>query len=64
MNFAKPRPFADPEATARKLLELATGIEPSNGDRVHIEKINAPFMSAQGLKGTGPEFGAGIKYAV
>jgi hypothetical protein len=36
-------------------------IEPVDG-RIHIEKINAPFLFT--LKATGPEFGAGIKYAV
>ncbi|MGY8662526.1 hypothetical protein Q3C01_09175 [Bradyrhizobium sp. UFLA05-109] len=30
--------------------------------RIHIEKINAPFLYT--LKATGPEFGAGIKHAV
>ena len=30
--------------------------------RIHIEKINAPFLYV--LKASGEEFGAGIKYAV
>jgi len=30
--------------------------------RIHIEKINAPFLYT--LKASGPEFGAGIKAAV
>ena len=30
--------------------------------RIHIEKINAPFLFK--LKASGPEFGAGIKMAV
>lgn len=59
----KERPYADPAAAARKLIGLATGIEPING-RIHIEKINYPFMSKDGCNGSGPEFGAGIKYAV
>ncbi|MFK4622593.1 hypothetical protein [Bradyrhizobium diazoefficiens] len=63
MKHIEPRPFADPQAAARKLLELAAGIEPING-RIHIEKINGPFLSKNDCKGTGAEFGAGIRYAV
>ncbi|UPK34186.1 hypothetical protein IVB18_39530 [Bradyrhizobium sp. 186] len=57
------RPYATPEAAARKLVELAKSVEPING-RIHIEKINYPFVSKEGCKGSGPEFGAGIKYAI
>lgn len=61
MKHAETRPYADPEAAARKLLELAAGVEPVNG-RIHIEKINAPFLFT--LKGSGSEFGAGLRYAI
>lgn len=63
MKHAEPRPYAAPEVAARKLLALAAGVEPING-RIHVEKINAPFMSQQGCAGTAPEFDAGIRYAV
>ena len=63
MKHVETRPFADPQAAARKLLELAAGVEPVNG-RIHIEKINAPFLSKNGCNATGAEFGAGIRYAV
>ncbi|WP_426423223.1 hypothetical protein [Bradyrhizobium genosp. A] len=59
----KERLYAEPGAAARKLIELAAGAEPING-RIHIEKINAPFMSKEGCNGSGPEFGAGLKYAI
>ncbi len=62
MKYAADRPFADPEAAACKLVEIASGIEPVQDGRIHIEKVNYPFLSK--LKGTGPEFGAGIKFAV
>ncbi|MGY0575751.1 hypothetical protein ACTGJ9_035860 [Bradyrhizobium sp. RDM12] len=39
MKHVEGRPFADPEAAARKLLELAAGVERIN-DHIHIEKIN------------------------
>jgi len=61
MKHVETRRFADRQAAARKLLELAAGVEPVNG-RIHIEKINAPFLSKNGCKGA--EFGAGICYAV
>ncbi|MEZ2147943.1 hypothetical protein AAE026_37580 [Bradyrhizobium sp. DN5] len=62
MKLTAERPFANPEAAARKLVELASGIEPVQDGRIHIEKINAPFLYT--LKATGEEFGAGIRYAV
>lgn len=58
------RPYADPEAAARQLLELAASIEAVEDGRIHIEKINALFLSKSGCKGTGPEFGAGIRFAI
>ncbi|MDA9510935.1 hypothetical protein XI09_41030 [Bradyrhizobium sp. CCBAU 11386] len=63
MKLVDERPYADPEAAARKLVELAAGVEPING-RIHIEKINYPFMAKDGCNGSGPEFGAGIKWAI
>ncbi|WGD50272.1 hypothetical protein QA641_32385 [Bradyrhizobium sp. CB1650] len=62
MKLTAERPFANPEAAARKLVEIATGIEAVQDGRIHIKKINAPFLYT--LKASGPEFGAGIMYAV
>jgi hypothetical protein len=39
------RPFSDPEAAARKLMETANGVEPVQDGRIHIEKINGPSTS-------------------
>jgi hypothetical protein len=44
MKFVTPRPFADPAAAARKLLEIANTTEAPRDGRIHIEKINAPFL--------------------
>ncbi|WP_198033892.1 hypothetical protein [Bradyrhizobium sp. WSM2254] len=52
MKHVETRHFADPQVAARKLLELAAGVEPVNA-RIHIEKINAPFLSRNGCKATG-----------
>jgi hypothetical protein len=62
MKFVADRPFADPEAAARKLLELANAVEPVQDGRIYIEKINWPFLSE--LKGTPAEYGAGLKLAI
>jgi hypothetical protein len=62
MKLTTERPFANPEAAARKLVEIAAGIEPVRDGRIHIEKVNAPFLYT--LKASGEEFGVGIKFAV
>jgi hypothetical protein len=53
MKFVAPRPFAVPEAAARKLVELANAFEPIQDGRIYIEKINGPFLFE--LKGTPAE---------
>jgi hypothetical protein len=62
MKLTAERPFANPEAAARKLIEIAAGVAQVQDGRIHIEKINAPFLYM--LKASGEEFGAGIKFAV
>jgi hypothetical protein len=61
-KFATERRYADPEAAARQLIQLAASIEPVQDERIHIEKINAPFLFTLGGKGS--EFGAGIRCAI
>ena len=56
MKFVDARPYADPAAAARKLLELANAVEPVQDGRIHIEKINGPFLFH--LKGTPAEYKA------
>jgi hypothetical protein len=60
-KFAEVRPYADPDAAARKLMEIAYSVEPVQG-RIHIEKINWPFL--HDLGGTPAEYGAGIDCAI
>ena len=45
MKYATERPFADPEKAARRLLEIASTVEPVQDGRLHIEKINAPLFT-------------------
>jgi hypothetical protein len=61
MKYVAPRPLADPAVAARKLLEIANATEPVQDGRIHIDKINAPFLKEGG---TPAEYGAGINYAI
>jgi hypothetical protein len=62
MKRAEVRPYSDPATAARKLVDLAAGVTPVQDGRIHIEKINYPFLYT--LKASGAEFGAGIRCAV
>ena len=62
MKLVTERPFSDPEAAARQLVQLASGIEAVQDGRIHIEKKNYPFLYT--LKASGAAFGAGIRCAV
>jgi hypothetical protein len=48
MKFATDRPYSDPEKAARKILEIANAAEAVQDGRIHIEKINAPFLYREG----------------
>jgi hypothetical protein len=39
MKFIEPRPLADPDAAARKLVEIASGIDAVQDGRVYINKV-------------------------
>ena len=62
MKFVAERPYADPEAAARKLLEIANSVEAVQDGRIFIELINWPFLS--GLKGSPAEYLAGLNFAI
>jgi hypothetical protein len=61
MKFTTDRPFADPEKAARKLLEIANSVEAIQDGRIHIEKINGPFLKEGGSPA---EYGAGLALAI
>jgi hypothetical protein len=46
MKFVDPHPFTDPNAAARKLVEIANGLEAVQEGRIYIERINEPFLAA------------------
>jgi hypothetical protein len=43
MKFATTRPYANPEAAARKLIEIANAVEAVQDNRIHIELLNGPI---------------------
>jgi hypothetical protein len=62
MKFAANRPYADPEAAARKLIEIANSVEAVQDGRIFIELLNGPFLFD--LKGTPAEYSTGLKLAI
>ena len=61
-KFAADRPYSDPEKAARKILEIANSVEAVQDGRIHIEKINAPFLFRE--RATPAEYSAGLKLAI
>jgi hypothetical protein len=62
MKYATDREYADPEKAARKLLEIANSVEAVQDGRIHIERLNGPFLFKEG--GTPTEYKAGLEFAV
>ena len=61
-RFTADRPYSDLETAARKLLEIANAAEATLDGRIHIEKINAPFLFRE--HATPAENSAGLKLAI
>ena len=61
MKFVDPHSSADPNAAARKLVEIANGVEAVQDGRIFIERVNEPFLAAGG---SGEQFRAGIERAI
>ena len=61
MKFTELRRFSDPDAAARKLIEIANSVEAVQDGRIFIEKVNAPFLAAGG---SADQFRAGIERAI
>jgi hypothetical protein len=47
---------------ARRLVEIVSTIEPVHDGRIHVEKINGPFLFQD--KASPAEYGAGMKRAI
>jgi len=61
VKFVEASPLSDPETAARKLIEIANGVEALQDGRIHIEKINEPFLRAGGSP---TEYVAGLELAI
>jgi hypothetical protein len=61
MKYAEARPYADPEAAARGIMEIANGIEAVQGV-IHIEKINGPMLFKDSAHPA--EYWAGMRRAI
>ena len=48
MKFVESSRFIDPDAAARKLVEIANGIEAVQNGRIYIELVNGAFLNAGG----------------
>jgi len=60
-KFVDDHPFADRDAAARKIIEIANDVEAVQNGRIYIERVNAPFLA---VGGTGDDFRAGIERAI
>jgi hypothetical protein len=62
MKFATERPYADPKAAARKLIEIANSVEAMQDGRIFIELVNGPFLYEH--KASPAEYKAGLDLAI
>ncbi|WP_024511674.1 hypothetical protein [Bradyrhizobium sp. ARR65] len=63
MKFLVDRPFADPDAAARKLLEIANSVEAVQDGRIHIEDQLAVLNGPCDQGRTPSEYKAGLEFA-
>ena len=61
MKYVIGRLFADPDAAARKLVEIANAAEAVQDGRIYIELVNGAFLNAGGSPA---EYRAGIERAI
>jgi hypothetical protein len=62
VKFVEANPRSDPETAARKLIQIANGVEAVQDGRIHIEKVNGPFLFE--VKGTTAQYRAGLNLAI
>lgn len=63
--MAKPansRPYADPEAAAKRILEIAKSVEPAIRGRIYIGIVNGPFLFRD--RGSVAEYGAALRLLI
>jgi hypothetical protein len=62
MKFAEPRSYANPEAAARRLVEIANATEACQDGRIHLEPVNYQFLFKDGASPA--EYLAGLNFAI
>jgi hypothetical protein len=61
MKFVEPSHFSNPNVAARKLVEIANGIEAVQDGRIYIELVNGAFL---GAGGTPDQYRAALAQAI
>ena len=61
MKFVETNGFTDPDVGARKLVEIASTVEPGHEGRIYIELVNQPFFDAGAAPG---QFRAALARAI
>jgi hypothetical protein len=61
MKFVDVRPFADPDAAARRLVEIANATGAVQDGRIYIERVNGSFLEEGG---TPDQFRAALSRAI
>jgi hypothetical protein len=46
-KFVQPRPFIDPDAAARKLVEIANAVEAAQDGRIYVELVKQRLPQSQ-----------------
>ena len=62
MKFIEPSRFTDPDAAARKLVEIANASEAVQAGRIYIELVNGSFLFEH--KGSPAEYKAALDLAI
>jgi hypothetical protein len=62
VKLTERRPFANPEAAMRKILEIATAFASIQEGRIDIEALNGPMIHMH--KATPAEYNAGLDLAI
>lgn len=60
MKYKEHRPYADPEAGMRKLLELANGMDADHAGRLQIGLLNSQFLEVANVA----EYGNAMRAAI
>jgi hypothetical protein len=62
LKLTAERPYSNPEAAAKRLLEIAKETSPVEDGRIFIELINGPFLFRD--RGSAAEYGVGLRLLI